>query len=141
MAFNAALSKLQWKSVVGGTYADVAAISSISFSISRPTIDVTPVYTPTTQYLAGISTATATLEMFYDNDDSTHKAWLDAINLASDASFFLFMLETGETIEGQAFITSMDISAAVQNVGRATMNLQFTAAASTTAKAWTIVTT
>lgn len=143
MAFNSALSKLQWKAVTGGTYADVNAVGSISFSISRPALDITPIYTPTSQFLAGISTATASLDIFYDNDDTTHKAWLDHINAATDASFWLFVLETGESIEGQAFITSMEISAAANSVGRATLQLQFTKAPNQngTAAAWTVVTT
>jgi len=141
MAFNSALSKLQWKAVTGGTYDDVAAIGSISFSMSRPALDITPIGTPTSAFLAGVSNATASLDIFYDNDDTTHKAWLDHINAANDASFWLFVLETGESIEGQAFITSMEISAAANSVGRATLQLQFTKAATSTAEAWTVTTT
>ena len=140
MAFNAALSYLQWKAATGGTYATVAAVGSVTFSVSRGALDVTPIYTPTAQFLAGVSNHTASVEIFYDNDDTTHKAWLDAINEANDASFWKFVLETGESIEGQAFITSMEISAGAQSVGRATIQLQFTTAASATAKAWTVTT-
>lgn len=141
MAFNSALSKLQWKALTGGTYADVAAVGSISFSISRPTLDITPIGTPTSAFLAGVSNATASLDIFYDNDDTTHKAWLDHINAANDASFWLFVLETGESIEGQAFITSMDVTASANSVGRATLQLQFTKTPAPTANAWTVTTT
>ena len=140
MAFNSALSKLQWKALTGGTYADVAAVGSISFSISRPTLDITPIGTPTSAFLAGVSNATASLDIFYDNDDTTHKAWLDHINAANDASFWLFVLETGESIEGQAFITSMDVTASANSVGRATLQLQFTKAPASNAAAWTVTT-
>ena len=140
MAFNSALSKLQWKDVVGGTYADVNAVGSISFSISRPTLDITPIGTPTSLFIAGVSNATASLDIFYDNLDATHNLWLDHINEANAASYWKFILESGEEIEGTALITSMEISAAANSVGRATLQLQFSTAAGSTAKAWTVAT-
>lgn len=140
MAFNSALSKLQWKALTGGTYADVAAIGSISFSMSRPALDITPIGTPTSEFLAGVSNATASLDIFYDNDDTTHRAWLSHINAANAASFWLFVLETGESIEGQAFITSLEITAAANSVGRATIQLQFTKTPAADAAVWTVAT-
>lgn len=140
MAFNSALSSLQWKDT-GGNYATVAAVGSVSFSISRPALEITPINTPTSQFLAGVATATASLEIFYDQDDATHKAWLDHINAANDASFWKFIMESGETIDGQAFITSMEISAGANAVGRATLQLQFTVAPTTTSILWTVTTT
>ena len=140
MAFSSNLSSLQW-AASGGSLANVNAVGSVSFSISRPAFDITPIGTRTALYIAGISNATASLDVFYDQDDATHKSWLDHINTAAEASQWSFVLETGETIAGDAFVTSMEITAQAQSVGRATIQLQFTKAANATANAWTVTTT
>jgi hypothetical protein len=138
MAWNAALAKLQWASTSGGTLNDVSAVGSVTFNISRPTLDVTPIGTPTSSFLAGVSTATATLDIFYDNDDANHAAWLQAINEATAKSDWLFDMGSGETIKGTGYVTSMDIVGAANSVGRATINIQFTATPASNAKAWTV---
>jgi hypothetical protein len=139
MAFSSTLSSLQW-AASGGNLGNVAAVGTITFSISRPAFDITPIGTRTALYISGISNATASLDVFFDMDDASHKAWLDHINNGSVASQWNFILETGETIAGDAFVTSMEITAQANSVGRATLQLQFTKAASSTADAWTVTT-
>lgn len=140
MAFSSTLSSLQW-AAASGTLENVPAVGTITFSISRPAFDITPIGTRTALYISGISNATASLDVFFDMDDAAHKAWLDHINDGSVASQWKFILETGENIAGDAFVTSMEITAQANSVGRATLQLQFTKAAGATADAWTVTTT
>lgn len=132
MAINAALTSLTWKTVT------VPAVGSASISISRPALDITPIGTPTQQFIAGVSGATATLDLFFDEGDAPHWTMLTDINTATAAGALVITLETGTTVTGDAFVTSYEITSQAQSVVRATVQFQFTTAAASNATPVTI---
>lgn len=133
MAINAALTSLTWRGTA------VPAVGSVSVSISRPTVDITPIGTPTADYLAGISSATATLDLFFDEGDAPHVTLFGDINGHTPTTGqIIITVESGTTITGDAFVTGYEITAQAQSVVRATVQLQFRAAATSTAMALTL---
>jgi len=127
MAINAALTSLTWKGVA------VPAVGSVSISVTRPALDITPIGTPTQQYIAGVAGATATLDLFFDEGDAPHWTMLTDIQTATAAGSLVITLENGTTVTGDAFVTSYEITAQAQSVVRATVQFQYTTAASSTA--------
>jgi hypothetical protein len=127
MAINAALTSLTWKGVA------VPAVGSASISISRPALDITPIGTPTQQYIAGVSGATATLDLFFDEGDAPHFTMLTDINTATAAGSLVITLEANTTVTGEAFVTSYEITAQAQSVVRANVQFQYTTAPSSSA--------
>jgi hypothetical protein len=132
MAINAALSSLTWKTVT------VPAVGSASVSINRPALDITPIGTPTQQYIAGVAGATATLDLFFDEGDAPHFTMLTDINTATAAGALVLTLEDGTTITGNAFVTSYEVTAQAQSVVRATVGFQYTTNAASNATPVTI---
>ena len=132
MAINAALTSLTWDAVA------VPAVGSVSVNISRNALDITPIGTPAQQFIAGTAGATATLDLFFDEQDAPHWTMLGDINDANSAKTIVITVESGTTITGSAFVTGYEITAQSQSVVRATVSLQFTTAASPTAKPVTI---
>ena len=130
MAINAALTSLTWRGIT------VPAVGSVSISISRPAIDITPIGTPTADYIAGISSATGTLDLFFDEGDAPHVTIFGDINDHTPTSgTIVITLESGTTITGNALVTGYEITAQAQNVIRATVQLQFREDSSSTALA------
>lgn len=132
MAINAALTSLTWKGVA------IPAVGSVSISVTRPALDITPIGTPTQQYIAGVSGATATLDLFFDEGDAPHWTMLTDINTATAAGKLIITLETNTTVEGNAFVTAYEITAQAQSVVRANVQFQFTTDASASATPVTI---
>lgn len=127
MAINAALTSLTWKGVA------VPAVGSVSISVTRPALDITPIGTPTQQYIAGVAGATATLDLFFDEGDAPHWTMLTDIQTATAAGALVITLENGTTVTGNAFVTSYEITAQAQSVVRANVQFQYTTDASATA--------
>ncbi len=132
MAMNAALTSLTWKGVA------VPAVGSVSISVTRPALDITPIGTPTQQYIAGVAGATATLDLFFDEGDAPHWTMLGDINTATVAGELVITLEANTTVTGNAFVTSYEITAQAQSVVRATVQFQYTTAAASNANPVTI---
>ncbi len=132
MAINAALTSLTWKGVA------VPAVGSVSISVTRPALDITPIGTPTQQYIAGVAGATATLDLFFDEDDAPHWTMLGDIQTATAAGSLVITLEANTTVTGDAFVTSYEITAQAQSVVRANVQFQYTTAASASANPVTI---
>ena len=120
MAINAALTSLTWRGTA------VPAVGSVSISITRPALDITPIGTPTQQYLAGVAGATATLDLFFDESYAPHWTMLGDINTATAAGQLIITIENQTTITGNAFVTSYEITAQAQSVVRASVQFQFT---------------
>lgn len=127
MAINAALTSLTWKGVA------VPAVGSVSISVTRPALDITPIGTPTQEYIAGVAGATATLDLFFDEGDTPHWTMLTDIQTATAAGSLVITLESGTTVTGDAFVTSYEITAQAQSVVRANVQFQYTTAASSSA--------
>jgi hypothetical protein len=132
MAINSALTSLTWKTVT------VPAVGTASINVSRPALDITPIGTPTQQYIAGTAGATANLDVFFDEGDAPHWTMLTDINTATAAGALAITLETGTVVSGDAFVTSYEITAQAQSVVRASIQFQFTTAASSSATPVTI---
>ena len=132
MAISSAFTSLTWKTVT------VPAVGSASISVTRPAFDITPIGTPTQQYIAGVAGATATLDLFFDEGDAPHWTMFGDINDSSAAGALVITLESGTTVTGNAFVTSYEITAQAQSVVRATVQFQYTTDASASAKPVTI---
>jgi len=132
MAINAALTSLTWKGTA------IPAVGSVSVSVNRPALDITPIGTPTQQYIAGVAGATATLDLFFDEGDAPHWTMLTDINTATAAGELVLTLENNTSITGTAFVTSYEVTAQAQSVVRATVNLQYTKNAASDATPITI---
>lgn len=128
MAISSAFTSLTWKTVA------VPAVGSASISVTRPAFDITPIGTPTQQYIAGVAGATATLDLFFDEGDAPHATMFGDINDGSDSGALVITLESGTTVTGNAFVTSYEITAQAQSVVRATVQFQYTTAAAANAK-------
>lgn len=120
MAINAALSSFSF----GGT--TVAAVGSASVAMARPSIEITEIGAKTQGFLAGVGGATATLDLFYDQDSAAHTTMMTNINTAASAAACVLTLETGDTISGNAYVTSFEVTAQAGSVVRASVQLQFT---------------
>lgn len=125
MAINAALSSFSF----GGT--TVAAVGSASIAMSRPSLEVTEIGAPSQGFIAGVGGATANLDLFYDQDSAAHTSMMTNINTAAVAAAVVLTLETGDTISGNAYVTSFEVTAQAGSVVRASVQLQFTNAAAT----------
>ena len=132
MAISSAFTSLTWKGVA------VPAVGSASISVTRPAFDITPIGTPTQQYIAGVAGATATLDLFFDEGDAPHWTMFGDINDSNAAGQLIITLESNTTVTGDAFVTSYEITAQAQSVVRATVQFQYTTAASASAKPVTI---
>ena len=132
MAISSSFTSLTWKSSA------VPAVGSASISVTRPAFDITPIGTPTQQYIAGVAGATATLDLFFDESDAPHWTMFGDINDCNDAGSLVITLESGTTVTGDAFVTSYEITAQAQSVVRATVQFQYTTAAAASAKPVTI---
>ena len=122
MALNSALSSI---SFAGTT---VASVGSVSISLNRPSLDITPIGSAVNTFIAGVQGATATLDIFYDQGAAQHTALEGAINGATAAAAVVLTLDTGQTYTGNAFVTSFEITAQAGSVVRASVGLQFTGA-------------
>jgi len=115
MAFSSALASLDF----GGA---IAAVGSVSISANRPPLDITPIGSYNTAYLAGIQDTTATCDLFYE---STHGGVFDAMNNADTASTLTIDFGDGTTYSGNAFVTAFTITAQAGSVTRANVSFQF----------------
>jgi predicted secreted protein len=122
MALNSGLSSI---SFAGTT---VASVGSVSISLNRPSLDITPIGSAVNTFIAGVQGATATLDIFYDQAANQHTALENAINGATAAAQVVLTLDTNQTYTGNAFVTSFEITAQAGSVVRASVGLQFTGA-------------
>ena len=108
----------------GGT--TINAIGTVSWTMSRPAFEVSEIGNANAQFIAGYQNATATLDVFYSQSD--HNTLETAINAASAAATAILTLASGDTLTGSAFVTNYSVTAAANDVERASITLQFTGA-------------
>jgi len=132
MATTGSLASISWSTTVGGTYTTVPAVGSATYTLNRPPLEITSLGDGNASFLTGVQNATATLDIFYDNDDANHIELFDNINGAENAIAVKLTLETDESIQGLAYVTNFDITATNGDVTRASVQLQFTGAITNT---------
>lgn len=106
----------------------IGAVGTATVSLSRPALDVTGIGVLDSSFVTGLQSATATLDIFYDQTDATHIALEQNINTASAAVECILTLASGQTYTGDAFVTSFEVTAQVGSAVRASVTLQFTGA-------------
>jgi hypothetical protein len=122
MAINAALSSFSF----GGTV--VAEVGTASITMERAPLESTPIGSKVRTFIVGVGSATANLEIFYDQDSDAHTTLENNINGGSAAATVVLTLETNSTYTGTAFVTSFEVTAQAGNLVRANVGLQFTSA-------------
>lgn len=122
MAINSALSSISF----GGT--TVEAVGTATISLNRSPLDTTPIGSTVSTFLAGVQSATATLDIFYDQGSAQHTVLESNINGAAAAAACVLTTSSGMTYSGSAYVTSFEITAAAASVVRASVGLQFTGA-------------
>lgn len=124
-AFNSALSQFKWATVT------IPAIGSVSMSLPRPAVDVTPIGSWNTYFIKGVMSGTIGLDIYYNKTD--HKALVDALLTATGSStaFQLILNSTQTTpgtfddvITGAGIVTSFDVVSSTADVVRASIVIQ-----------------
>lgn len=119
MAISSALTSISF----GGT--TIAAVGTATINLDRPALDTTPIGAGNAEFIAGLQNTTATLDIFYDVASAVHSTLASNINGASAAAEVILTLDS-ETYTGDAYVTSLSITAQAGSVVRATVGLQFT---------------
>jgi predicted secreted protein len=108
---------------VGGTA--VAGIIDATVTLTLETIEVTEVGALDRKHVGGIRSASASGNIFYDQGNAQILA-LEAAVISGSTVAVVFTLHTGATYTGTAFVTSFNPTIAVNDVVKASFNLQFT---------------
>lgn len=119
MAISSAITSISF----GGT--TIAAVGTATINLDRPALDTTPIGAGNAEFIAGLQNTTATLDIFYDVASAVHSTLASNINGASAAAEVILTLDS-ETYTGDAYVTSLSITAQAGSVVRATVGLQFT---------------
>lgn len=111
-------SSISW----GGT--TIAGLFSISFNFNRSTIDITELGSGFKAYLQGQSDSSCTVEVFFDVGSDAHDVIVDNLNNASGNQQVIFQAYSGHTYTFDAIVTSVNFSAPVNDVLKATIELK-----------------
>ena len=118
MPQSSALASISYNS------ATIAAVGSVTLSFNRTPFEVSEIGNANAQFIAGYQNVTASLDVFYS--ESAHNALETAINSANAAQTLILTLESGDTISGSALVVSYAVTAAANDVERASIQFQFT---------------
>lgn len=121
MALSTKLSKVSWS----GT--DLASVGSFSFSNQREALDVTELGVDFRNFIAGIQSATASCEIFYDQNAVGH-AVIEAAITSGSPQTLLITAATGMTYSAQAYLTRFEITGQAGDVIRASLDFQINGA-------------
>ena len=122
MALASTLSSISF----GGN--TIGAVGTATVSLSRPALDVTGIGATNSSFVTGLQSATATLDIFYDQADTTHAALETNINGNGAPVATVLTMSAGMTYTGNATVTSFEVTAQVGSAVRASVTLQFTGA-------------
>jgi predicted secreted protein len=106
----------------------IGAVGTATVSLSRPALDVTGIGATNSSFVTGVQSATATLDIFYDQADSTHAALETNINGNGAPVATVLTMASGMTYSGNATVTSFEVTAQVGSAVRASVTLQYTGA-------------
>lgn len=105
----------------------LTSVFTFSFSNQRETIDVSEIGIVSRSFIGGSTTATATIELFY-NQSETSTAAMEAFISSGTAATLVITSTTAQTYTASAFLTSFDITGSAGDVIRATASFQITGA-------------
>lgn len=121
MALSTKLSAVSW---AGST---LASVGSFGISNQREALDVTELGLDYRSFIAGIQSATASAEIFYDQAQATHLVIEAAITNGSPQTLVI-TAATGMTYTAQAYLTRFEITGQAGDVIRASLDFQCTGA-------------
>jgi predicted secreted protein len=111
-------SSISW----GGTA--IAGLYNITFNFNRTTIDVTELGSDFKAYIQGQADSSATVEVFFDQGVTVHGTLETSLNTAGGNISVVFTAHTGATYTFNAIVTSINYSAPVNDVVKATIELK-----------------
>jgi hypothetical protein len=104
----------------------ITGVGSISVSSSRSLIEITEFADSRQKFISGNATATASIEIFYDQSITGVTNFENAVNAATAAVSVVVTLHSGATYTGDGFATSISITGSPNEIVRATLEIQFT---------------
>ncbi len=110
-------STISW----GGTA--IAGLYNITFNFNRSTIDVTELASDFKSYIQGQADSSATVEVVFDQG-TNHATLETSLNTAGGNISVVFTAHTGATYTFNAIVTSINYSAPVNDVVKATIELK-----------------
>lgn len=119
---------------VGDSATTIASVISFSLSQTGDTIETTAMGNTARTYLPGLTTATASLELYFVDGDAAQAALFSGPGAAA-ATLELYPSGDGSTgvkLSGEAIITSHEVSAANDGAVTASVSAQFTGAVTST---------
>lgn len=119
MALSTRVSSLSWNALT------VAACNSFTISNNRETLDVTEIGVDRRTFIAGVQTATAAAEIYYDQADASTAAMEGAITSGASATLIV-TLTSGQTYTASAFVTRFEITGQAGDLVRASVDFQIT---------------
>ena len=126
MPQSSALSSVSFKQTPAGSSFTIDAVGSVTFTYNRAPFEVSEIGNANAQFIAGYQNCTAQLELFYLEAD--HEDIELNINQALAVAQVVITLATNDTITGDAYVTAYTVTAAANDVVRASITLQFTGA-------------
>jgi len=102
----------------------IAEVASASFSLTRQSIDVTPLGNTHRHHLPGIIEGTATIELFYNSAD--HATMMGDFASGTVLNEAEIIWESGHSVKGKALIQDWSMTLAPNGVAQATITLIFT---------------
>lgn len=109
----------------------VPAVGSYSWTENRDAIDCTEIGNSDSKYIHGLRNCSLSFDVFYLEAD--HAAFESFIaTQQTTPQGFILTHTTGDTIEGNGYITSLNLTASAGDVVRASFTLQATGAVTRT---------
>ena len=105
----------------------LSSVFTYSFSNQRETIDVSEIGLVPRTFVAGSTTGTANVELFYSQSDSSTLA-LEAYIASGSAATLVITNAIGQTYTCSAILTNFEITGSAGDVIRASCSFQITGA-------------
>ena len=105
----------------------LSSVFTFSFSNQRETIDVSEIGIVSRTFIGGSTTGTASVEIFYNQAESSTLA-TEAYIASGTAATLVITSTTGQTYTASAILTSFEITGSAGDVIRATCSFQITGA-------------
>jgi hypothetical protein len=121
MALSTSLSSVSFNA------ATIYGVGSFSFSNMREAIDVSEIGSTPRTFIAGLTSATASCEIFYDQAVTSHTG-LEAFIASGTLATLVITSSTNMTYTATAILTSFEITGSAGDVIRASCSFQITGA-------------
>ena len=121
MALNTGLSSVSFNATT------IYGVGSFSFSNMRDAIDVSEIGSVPRTFIAGYTSATASIDIFYDQGVASHGT-LEAFIASGVVASLVITSSTSMTYTANAILTSFEITGSAGDVIRASCSFQITGA-------------